>query len=321
MEEINASGCHIYITPTDKHPFWDNGDSIPADRGIPAGGTQGEVLTKQSIEDYDATWQPAKEGPAGPVGPTGPQGPQGDRGPQGKQGEQGPQGPKGDPAELPAGTLGDLLQHDGTEWKAVKPGPALAPNQRIGDLPVAAGSGLVQWMEESDAIPGIYADMAPITAAAAAGSYLGKTADSYKWTNMISPVLQGTGSIAFSDSGVVQTVTIKLNKTFLSAGIINESGFPRFSVLAIELTPIPALPPIDTITMFSLAGRMVDNTVMFSGLTHYVRQEVHTIIVKYKEPDTLNISTQLVSTTSTYPGSTKTVAVGVQLVGLIGVPE
>lgn len=91
---------------------------------------------------------------------------------------------KGDPgtdAELPAGTMGDLLHHNGTDWVAEDPGTALAPNQRVGDLLVATASGGVEWMPEENAIPGIYADVAPIMTNATNGYVLTKMNGENVW--------------------------------------------------------------------------------------------------------------------------------------------
>lgn len=114
---------------------------------------------------------------------------------------------KGDPgtdAELPAGTMGDLLHHNGTDWVAEDPGTALAPNQRVGDLLVATASGGVEWMPEENAIPGIYADVAPLMAAAGVGTVLRKdTTNSYKWSEFPEgylSVYQVTGSNMTPDS-------------------------------------------------------------------------------------------------------------------------
>lgn len=84
---------------------------------LPPGGTPGQVLTKKSGADSDATWADGTPGPQGPIGATGPQGPAGPNGPQGPigpVGSAGPQGPKGDvgatgPGVLAGGTTGTIL--------------------------------------------------------------------------------------------------------------------------------------------------------------------------------------------------------------------
>ena len=69
---------------------------VPADsnRYIPPGGTDGQVLTKASGDDYDADWETVAGGGGG-TGPAGPQGPIGPEGPAGADGEDGTDGAPG----------------------------------------------------------------------------------------------------------------------------------------------------------------------------------------------------------------------------------
>lgn len=105
---------------------------------------------------------PGERGPAGPTGPKGPAGPEGPRGPagetgpagadgavgprgpEGPAGPAGPEGPAGKDAQLPAGTLGDLLVHNGTTWEARDAADALSPGGRNGDIATYEG-GAVNW--------------------------------------------------------------------------------------------------------------------------------------------------------------------------------
>lgn len=52
---ISPQGYVIGLLPTNENPFWDG--EVPEGRGLPPGGTAGQVLTKQSSTDYDADWQ------------------------------------------------------------------------------------------------------------------------------------------------------------------------------------------------------------------------------------------------------------------------
>lgn len=52
---ISPQGYVIGLLPTNENPFWDG--EVPEGRGLPPGGTTGQVLTKQSSTDYDADWQ------------------------------------------------------------------------------------------------------------------------------------------------------------------------------------------------------------------------------------------------------------------------
>ena len=106
--------------------------------GVPAGGTEGQILSKKSDSDYDTEWVdnegqsinsvqvsvsnttgvPSATGSVsngvltldfqnikGEQGPQGKQGQQGDTGPQGEQGIQGPAGPQGETG--PQGPIGE----------------------------------------------------------------------------------------------------------------------------------------------------------------------------------------------------------------------
>lgn len=112
--------------------------------GVPAGGTEGQILSKKSDSDYDTEWVDNEgqsinsvqvsvsnttgvpsatgsvlngvltldfqniKGEQGPQGDTGPQGEQGIQGPAGPQGETGPQGPQGEQGPIgPQGEKGD----------------------------------------------------------------------------------------------------------------------------------------------------------------------------------------------------------------------
>ena len=87
---------------------------VPADsdRYIPPGGTDGQVLTKASGNDYDVDWETVAggtggTGPQGPIGPEGPAGPAGDDGNDGSPGAAGAQGPIGPEGPIgPAGADG-----------------------------------------------------------------------------------------------------------------------------------------------------------------------------------------------------------------------
>lgn len=142
--KISPQGYVIGLLPTNENPFW--GDDVPSDRGIPAGGTAGQVLTKKTKKDYDVEWQDPTGGGSGtvsvevgetttgdagtqaevtnagtaqhvvlnfkiPRGDDGAEGPVGPAGPQGDPGPQGPvgdTGPKGEPGAVgPAGPKGD----------------------------------------------------------------------------------------------------------------------------------------------------------------------------------------------------------------------
>lgn len=52
---ISPQGYVIGLLPTNQNPFWDD-ENPPAGQGLPAGGTKGQVLTKESDADYDANW-------------------------------------------------------------------------------------------------------------------------------------------------------------------------------------------------------------------------------------------------------------------------
>ncbi len=76
------------------------GATGPAGQGVPAGGTSGQILAKNSIADYDTAWITAPtgggaQGATGPTGPTGPQGPSGPTGPSGAVGSTGTTGVQG----------------------------------------------------------------------------------------------------------------------------------------------------------------------------------------------------------------------------------
>lgn len=118
--------------------------------GVPAGGTEGQILSKKSDSDYDTEWVDNEgqsinsvqvsvsnttgvpsatgsvsngvltlnfqniKGEQGPQGEQGIQGPQGETGPQGPTGETGPQGPAGATGATPNIQIGDVttLQPD-----------------------------------------------------------------------------------------------------------------------------------------------------------------------------------------------------------------
>ena len=124
--KISPQGYVIGLLPTNENPFW--GDDVPSDRGIPAGGTAGQVLTKKTKKDYDVEWQDPSGGGSGTVSvevgetTTGDAGTQAEvtnagtaqhvvlnfkipRGDDGAEGPVGPAGPQGDPG--PQGPVGD----------------------------------------------------------------------------------------------------------------------------------------------------------------------------------------------------------------------
>ena len=79
----------------DGAPGANGADGAPgaAGVGVPAGGTAGQVLAKNTNTDYDTGWaDPAAGNGSGSVGPAGPQGPQGIQGPVGPAGPAGPAG-------------------------------------------------------------------------------------------------------------------------------------------------------------------------------------------------------------------------------------
>lgn len=90
-------------------------------------------------------------GERGPAGPAGERGPTGDRGPEGPVGPAGPAGQDGQDAELPAGSIGQLLMHNGSSWVAESAGDALAAGGRNSDLPVYAGGG-INWRRPIEAL-------------------------------------------------------------------------------------------------------------------------------------------------------------------------
>ena len=124
--KVSPQGYVIGLLPTNENPFWV--DDVPSDRGIPAGGTAGQVLTKKTKKDYDVEWQDPTGGGSGTVSvevgetttgdagtqaevtnagtpqhvvlnfkiPRGDDGAEGPVGPAGLQGDPGPQGPVGD---------------------------------------------------------------------------------------------------------------------------------------------------------------------------------------------------------------------------------
>ena len=137
--KVSPQGYVIGLLPTNENPFW--GDDDPSDRGIPAGGTAGQVLTKKTKKDYDVEWQDPTGGGSGTVsvevgetttGDAGtqaevtnagtpqhvvlnfkiPRGDDGAEGPVGPAGPQGGPGPKGEPGavgpEGPQGPKGDV---------------------------------------------------------------------------------------------------------------------------------------------------------------------------------------------------------------------
>lgn len=53
---LSPQGYNIGMDPTNTNPFWDN-EPVPEDRGLPAGGNPGQVLTKKSEANYDAEWR------------------------------------------------------------------------------------------------------------------------------------------------------------------------------------------------------------------------------------------------------------------------
>ena len=124
--KVSPQGYVIGLLPTNENPFW--GDDVPSDRGIPAGGTAGQVLTKKTKKDYDVEWQDPTGGGSGTVSvevgetTTGDAGTQAEvtnagtpqhvvlnfkipRGDDGAEGPVGPAGPQGDPG--PQGPVGD----------------------------------------------------------------------------------------------------------------------------------------------------------------------------------------------------------------------
>lgn len=64
-QPLSPQGYNILRDPTNTNPFWEDDPTPPVDHGIPAGGTTGQVLTKDSDADYDASWQDAQGGGGG----------------------------------------------------------------------------------------------------------------------------------------------------------------------------------------------------------------------------------------------------------------
>lgn len=144
--------------------------------GVPAGGTEGQILSKKSDSDYDTEWVDnegqsiksvqvsvsnttgvpsatgsvsngvltldfqnikGEQGEQGPQGHTGPQGEQGIQGPAGPQGETGPQGPIGETG--PQGPKGDT-GNTGPQGEQGGQGPKGDPGQGV---PVGGTAGQV----------------------------------------------------------------------------------------------------------------------------------------------------------------------------------
>lgn len=156
---LSPQGYNIGMDPTNTNPFWDN-EPVPEDRGLPAGGNPGQVLTKKSDANYDAewsdptgggsgedggyyepavdaagnlSWTPSKESMPpvepvnikGPKGDTGDPGPQGAPGPKGDPGAQGEPGPQGNP-----GPQGD----PGPQGQPGAAGPGVAAGGTTGQV-------------------------------------------------------------------------------------------------------------------------------------------------------------------------------------------
>lgn len=68
-QPLSPQGYNILRDPTNTNPFWDDDPTPPVDHGIPAGGTTGQVLTKDSDADYDASWQDPQGGGGGGMTP------------------------------------------------------------------------------------------------------------------------------------------------------------------------------------------------------------------------------------------------------------
>ena len=128
-------------------PAGPQGPAADADRLMPVGGTDGQVLTKASGTDYDAQWEDASGGSGGGQrGPTGPQGPQGEQGPKGDQGDRGPAGPQGDQGiQGPAGSDG----RDGVDGAVGAQGP-----MGLRGLQGAAGTPGRDGTDGTDGTPG-----------------------------------------------------------------------------------------------------------------------------------------------------------------------
>lgn len=128
------------LTKTESGTEWETPDV--GDK-FPDGGTDGQVLTKTST---GTAWETVEVPDPLPSG-----------GEEGQVLTKTADGVEWEtittPGSLPEGEQADLLVYDTDGWVAKDPGEALAPEQRVGDLLVATGSGGVQWLTESEATP------------------------------------------------------------------------------------------------------------------------------------------------------------------------
>ena len=63
VESVTLSGTTVTVTKQDgTTSTFETPDSVAANRLVPAGGTDGQVLTKESDDDYDAEWEDPDEG-------------------------------------------------------------------------------------------------------------------------------------------------------------------------------------------------------------------------------------------------------------------
>lgn len=94
----------------------------------------GDIITAERLNKFEAGVQNEQVGPQGPKGDTGATGPQG---PKGDTGETGPQGPKGDTGETgPRGPAGA----DGAKGDTGATGPAGADGKSVKSIALIADS-------------------------------------------------------------------------------------------------------------------------------------------------------------------------------------
>lgn len=247
---ISPQGYVIGLLPTNENPFWDR--EVPEGRGLPPGGTTGQVLTKKSSTDYDADWQDPTGGggtggtvsvevadtktgepgtdaevvnlgdtthvrldftiPRGEPGADGAPGAEGPAGKDGADGEQGPQGPAG-PGLPSGGTTGQLIRKSGADdYQTEWFTPEYASQE---DLDEASG----RIGEANDAIQEINNGPVQHLQGGLTGQILKKTGDAdyeYGWTDDTS----GGGTVS------VEVGTTTTSEPGSDAVVVN-SGTPQ----------------------------------------------------------------------------------------------